>query len=86
MCDHLISHKGRYIVDNQGVRRRCSELLGDVNMKNGGVEFCEASWLTEPPASGLATIRNVLPSGKAGSVVIAMPTECAKKEAITRYL
>ena len=83
-CEHLRFERGKYYLDDAGVRRRVAELLGTED--DNTLEFIEASWLTEVPAFGGAAKRNILPVEKDQAVLIDFPREVANKDAIKRYL
>lgn len=83
LCDHLPYNKGKSFIDRNGLKRITCELLG--NEQAGTCRFVEASWLTEPPASGAAVRRSILPVGDDQSVVVQMPAWAAEREAVQRW-
>ena len=83
-CEHLLWERGKYYLDDNGVRRRVAELLGTED--SGTLEFIEASWLTEVPAFGGAVKRNILPIESDQAVLIKMPNNSVGKEAIKMYM
>lgn len=83
LCDHLAMSKGKSFIDKQGLKRITCELLGNANP--GTCTFIEASYLTEPPASGSAIKRSVLPISEDQSVVVRMPEWAARREAVQMW-
>lgn len=85
MCDHLTFSKGKYYMDsNSGKRRIIAELLG--NEKPGSVNFEEASYLTQVPASPMAVKRNVLSIPDGCNVKLNVPKWALEKKAIQRFV
>lgn len=83
-CEHLSFQKGKYFIDKFGKKRVTAELLG--TSQPGTVNFYEASWLSEVPAFGGATKRNLLPIGKDQQVDINMEQRFAVKPAVQRFV
>jgi hypothetical protein len=83
LCNHLMNNKGKYFIDRQGFKRINCELLG--SSTPGSCLFMEASWLTEPPASGAAVKRHILSVGDDQSVVVQMPKWAADREAVQMW-
>ena len=84
LCDHLTFSKGKYYVDNMGKKRIIAELLG--NEKKGSVEFIEASYLTQVPASEVAVKRHVLSIPDGCSVQLSMPKNAIEKKAVQKFI
>lgn len=84
MCDHLTFNKGKYYIDTYGKRRVIAELLG--NEEKGSVEFIEASYLTQVPASGMAVKRNILSIPSGCSVQLKMPKWAIEKKAVQKFV
>lgn len=84
MCDHLSFNKGKFYVDTSGKRRIFAELLGDEN--KGSVEFIEASYLTQVPASGMAVKRHILSIPDGCNVQVNMPNWAIEKKAVQKFL
>ena len=57
-CNHIKYYKGNYFFDNQGVRRRISDLCGH-KTDPGSVQFIDASWVKNPAFQG-AVLRNIV--------------------------
>lgn len=83
-CDHSLNAKGKYFIDNAGVRRICADVLG--TKEKGSTTFVEASWLTVPPAFHGAVKRNVLPIEKDKMVHVIMPTKTQDRIAYQKFL
>lgn len=84
MCDHLSFNKGKFYVDTSGKKRIIAELLGDE--KSGSVDFIEASYLTQVPASGMAVKRNILSIPSGCNVQVNMPNWAIEKKAVQKFL
>lgn len=82
-CDHMFD-KGKYWVDEQGVRRRVAELLG--TEEEGSLQYEEASWLTEVPAFAGAAMRNVLRIGDGSDVLVGMSEDALERDAVVKYM
>ena len=83
LCEHMLSNKGKSFIDKSGLKRMTCELLGDSTP--GSCRFVEASYLTEPPASGVACKRSILPIDPDQSVVVRMPSWAAQRDAVKRW-
>lgn len=85
LCEHLSGgmQKGKSFIDPRGLKRITCEMLG--NEQPGSCRFVEASWLTEPPASGAAVKRSVLPIDPDQSVVVQMPSWAMQREAVQMW-
>lgn len=85
LCEHLSGSraKGKSFIDPRGLKRITCELLGDANP--GTCRFVEASWLTEPPASGVAVKRSILPISSDQSVAVQMPTWAVERDAVQMW-
>lgn len=64
-CEHLLRNKGEFLLDDEGVPRRVSELCGHKSLPGGGVGFVEASWVGTPAFPGAAQ-RSVIMDGWMG--------------------
>jgi hypothetical protein len=58
-CQHLISRKGSFLTDDDGISRIVAELCGHKSLPNGGVSFVEASWVGTPAFPG-AAVRGIV--------------------------
>ena len=83
-CTHLEMSKGKSFIDPRGSKRVIAEMLG--NVEEESCDFQEASWLTECPAFGGATLSRILPVGDTQRVKIMMPKEASQKPAVVKYL
>jgi hypothetical protein len=86
-CEHVheqYGRKGKYYVDNRGVRRRIAEVLG--TKEAGSCRFIEASWLTEVPAFGGAVMRSKMPLPANSTVYVDMPRFAFEKDAVQRFI
>lgn len=84
MCDHLTFDKGKFFIDKFGKKRIIAELLG--SEEKGSVNFIEASYLTQVPASGMAVKRNILSIPSDCSVQLQMPKWAIEKKAVQKFI
>jgi len=57
-CQHVRYFKGNYFFDDNGIRRRISELCGHKDQPDS-VKFIDASWVKQPAFTG-AVLRNII--------------------------
>jgi len=83
-CTHLENSKGKSFIDPRGSKRVIAEMLG--TMDEGSCDFQEASFLTEVPAFGGATVSRVLSISPEMTVRVAMPKWAYEKDAVQRFV
>lgn len=83
-CPCLDNSRGLFYIDRFGKKRIVAEMIG--TEVPGSCVFIEASWLTECPAFGGASKRNIISVPKGHSVVLEFHKNALEREALKKYL